>query len=178
MSDEPERKDDQKHEDEVQPDDGWRTVRLHKYHRANLLWLFAAIGTVKSDHGRVEPFHLALTGDWAGEVPFMCLADPENGTMNLEGTDPNAELAGLKEAVDRWMEQKLLETRDAVAQRAAKLDERGSETRSALRKLLRHTEKLRSLMKTQTPETWAEPDAEWDEVLQVARRALRPSWED
>lgn len=163
MSDEPE------HEAEDPPDKGWWTGHLNKYHRDNLLWLFAAIGTVESEHGRVEPFHLALTGDWAGEVPFAVLGAPENGRMDLAGTEPNVDLAGLQGAVDQWMEGKLLEARDAVALRADRLDGSVWEAKKALWKLLDYTKKLRARVNAQNPE----PDAEWDEVLQATDQTLQ-----
>lgn len=41
------------------------TLRLNRYQRDNLLWLLGALGYALPP---IEPFHLAHTGDWVGEL--------------------------------------------------------------------------------------------------------------
>jgi hypothetical protein len=89
-------------------DQKWIIV-LNKYQRDNLLWLFAAIGYASDAKGKsgVEPFTLAMNGDWAGEIPQMlqkpnakhfCQLDPED---HANGLDMDA----LEHEVTRWKER-------------------------------------------------------------------------
>lgn len=54
-------------------------LKLDQYQRDNLLWLLQLCGYYHFDR-KVEPFHLAHTGDWLGEIHNM-LAD-EEGEFN------------------------------------------------------------------------------------------------
>jgi len=87
---------------------------LNNYQRDNLLWLFAAIGYASDAKGKsgVEPFTLAMNGDWAGEIPQMlqkpdakhfCQLDPEDhangGDMDTLETDVERWRSGLKKRV-------------------------------------------------------------------------------
>ena len=77
-------------------------IQLSKYHRDNLVWLFNAIGYGSPG---VEPFPLANTGDWAGEIPQM-LAKP-NGSYSLDKDDrPNRTIEDLKSSIDFWLKIK------------------------------------------------------------------------
>jgi hypothetical protein len=77
-------------------------IQLSKYHRDNLVWLFNAIGYGTSG---VEPFTMANTGDWAGEIPRM-LAKP-NGSYTLDENDmPNRTIDDLKTSIQFWLKQK------------------------------------------------------------------------
>lgn len=85
-------------------------IELNKYHRDNLIWLFNAIGY---PYGQgVEPFKLANTGDWVGEIPLM-LRKPEQGQPVLDDKDrPNVSLKDLEGAIDSWIiSKKLVESK-------------------------------------------------------------------
>lgn len=75
-------------------------IQLNKYHRDNLLWLLNAVGY---PHGKsVEPFHLANTGDWNGEIPQM-LAKPGGDCVLDKDDRPNKSVEDLKSDVDFWI---------------------------------------------------------------------------
>lgn len=78
-------------------------IELNKYQRDNLLWLFNAIGYPNAK--TVEPFHLANTGDWAGEIPNM-LVKPGKDCVIDENDHPNRTIADLKDAVTGWIKNK------------------------------------------------------------------------
>lgn len=79
-------------------------LRLTKYQRDNLLWLLVAC----MGQERVEPFHLANTGDWIGEIGWM-LADQDTlpgGWHTLGDADrPNIDLDELRKRVAFWLQQ-------------------------------------------------------------------------
>lgn len=78
------------------------TIRLNKYQRDNLVWLFNAIGYPNSaSEPGVEPFTLANTGDWVGEIPNM-LAKPGQSCVLDEKDQPNKSIADLRSDVERW----------------------------------------------------------------------------
>jgi len=81
-------------------------IVLNKYQRDNLLWLFAAIGYGSDANGKsgVEPFTLAMNGDWAGEIPQMLQKpNPENFCQLDSEDQPNGGNLDVLEAdVARW----------------------------------------------------------------------------
>lgn len=80
-------------------------LTLNKYQRDNLLWLCAAIGYPSpefvGEDNLVEPFHLANTGDWVGEIANMLMEDGAIA-MPRPGDDPNMSIKELRKAVDYW----------------------------------------------------------------------------
>ena len=78
------------------------TIRLNKYQRDNLVWLFNAIGYPGSADGGVAPFTLANTGDWVGEVPNM-LAKPGKSAVLDENDRPNKTMDDLRADIERWV---------------------------------------------------------------------------
>jgi hypothetical protein len=82
-------------------------IRLNKYQRDNLLWLFSIIGYPYGEagtlYGQVEPFHLANTGDWVGEIPNM-LARPGGKILLDDNKDhPNTSTQELRTNIERWV---------------------------------------------------------------------------
>ena len=71
------------------------TISVNEYQRANLLWLFQAIGYGIGDED-VEPFTSANTGDWLGEVAIMLnYEDPPDQASNHT-------LAELRQNCELW----------------------------------------------------------------------------
>lgn len=82
--------------------DTW-VIELNRYHRDNLIWLFNAIGY---PHGNgVEPFTMANSGDWAGEIPNM-LCKPGKDCVLDKDDRPNRSLEDLKTSVQFWAKYK------------------------------------------------------------------------
>lgn len=78
-------------------------IELTKYHRDNLLWLFNVCG-YPWGHG-LDPFTMANTGDWSGEIPNM-LAKPGQDCV-LDHTDhPNKSVTELREQIESWLKSK------------------------------------------------------------------------
>src|SRR5208282_4430905 len=76
--------------------DTW-VIELNRYHRDNLTSLFNAIGYPHGD--AVEPFHVANTGDWVGEIYNMLSnVAPIPGDLG----HPNRTPKELKQAVEEW----------------------------------------------------------------------------
>lgn len=85
---------------------------LSRYQRDNLLWLLHACGFPST---AIEPFHLANTGDWLGEIAWMLAKDssqivyPEGaeivyGRVRIDDDDaPNLTFDQLREGVERWL---------------------------------------------------------------------------
>lgn len=70
-------------------------LRLDKYQRDNLVWLFKACGYPNGpDH--ILPFVFANSGDWLGEIALML--DCEKGVGK-----PNRSLDALRESVESWL---------------------------------------------------------------------------
>lgn len=87
------------------PPETW-TLTLNRYQRDNLLWLLNAIGYPWGQ--RVEPFNLANTGDWVGEIAQMLgkihLLDSHAGVFVIDEADrPNLSLDGLKDRINEWV---------------------------------------------------------------------------
>lgn len=85
-------------------------VRLNRYQRDNLLWLFTIMGWPFVEEGThkqvfVEPFHLAHNGDWVGEIPQrLALPDksyPDNCRLS-EGDSPNETVRAISDAIEDW----------------------------------------------------------------------------
>lgn len=77
-------------------------IRLNRYQRDNLLWLLSAIGYAGSVP--IEPFHLANTGDWLGE---LCNMLSQDGRFHPEKTDvSNISHALLRERIEKWLNKK------------------------------------------------------------------------
>ena len=82
--------------------DSW-VIELNRYHRDNLIWLFNAIGY---PHGNgVEPFTMANSGDWVGEIPNM-LSKPGKDCVLEEGDRPNRTIEELRTSVGFWLKYK------------------------------------------------------------------------
>jgi hypothetical protein len=83
------------------------TLTLNKYQRDNLLWLINACGWpyFYTKDNAVEPFTLANTGDWIGEIGWM-LADPDMTPkvepFIREGDRPNVSFDELRQRVAAW----------------------------------------------------------------------------
>lgn len=87
----------------LMPPETW-TLTLSRYQRDNLLWLLNATGY--RAHA-VEPFHLANTGDWVGEIVNMLGKSnrgyPEQVSFSIDSSDhPNMSHEELRKAVARW----------------------------------------------------------------------------
>ena len=78
-------------------------LTLNRYQRDNLLWLINAIGWPSPEAATVEPFHLAHTGDWVGEIGWM-LAEPGKSPVLDERARPNIAPEELRERVAAWLE--------------------------------------------------------------------------
>jgi hypothetical protein len=76
-------------------------IELNKYQRDNLLWLFSTI----SGPNAAEPFTMANTGDWAGEIPYM-LAKPGQSSLLDENDRPNRTIDDLKSYIESWVKSK------------------------------------------------------------------------
>lgn len=75
---------------------------LNEYQRSNLLWVFAAMGTL--DEKGVEPITYLSTGDWAGEIPNM-LTEDGKGWRSSEGIEKaNSTLEELRMYIEGWKE--------------------------------------------------------------------------
>lgn len=87
---------------------------LSKYHRDNLLWLlnacgYPAIEAVKSTGSvsktqAIEPFTLANTGDWLGEMCLM-LMGPSQWPGIVDGDRPNKTFEQLRADAEAWARQ-------------------------------------------------------------------------
>lgn len=73
-----------------------QSLLLDDYQRANLLWLLRAVGWPHPEHPGIEPFTLADTGDWLGEIAGAL------EEMPATGVDPNMSESELREAVRQW----------------------------------------------------------------------------
>jgi len=74
--------------------DEWN-ITLNRYQRDNLVWLLAAVGyPFGGDDIGVEPFTLANSGDWVGEIASAL--DCEHAGS------PNMSIAELRQEVERW----------------------------------------------------------------------------
>jgi len=78
---------------------------LNRYQRDNLLWLLNAVG-YPWDAGPVEPFTLANTGDWVGELALMLMkTEGFTKSMTIDANDrPNMSKEELAERVSRWVQ--------------------------------------------------------------------------
>ena len=85
------------------PDSETWVIELNRYHRDNLVWLFNVIGYPYGN--AVEPFGLANTGDWVGEVHNM-LAAPEVDADYNKDNHPNRTNNELKLAIEFWLKYK------------------------------------------------------------------------
>lgn len=100
-------------------------IQLNRYQRDNLLWLFTAIRGWYTDRWEsIWPFNHLNTGDWAGEIPNMLgrvdqptskhgTLDPSDATQpyqtQLNKDHPNSTMQALREDVQGWMDQKIVE---------------------------------------------------------------------
>lgn len=78
------------------------TLVLDEYQRNNLLWLLNVVGYPYGNVCATEPFHLANTGDWVGEI-VLKLAD---GSGSLLHSNPNVSVENLRKNVDFWFTHK------------------------------------------------------------------------
>jgi hypothetical protein len=74
----------------------WK-LSLSKYHRDNLVSLLTAIGYPHG--GLIEPFHVANTGDWVGELWLDLQYPADKGRPD----QPNATPADLRQRVEAWL---------------------------------------------------------------------------
>lgn len=72
-------------------------ITLNEYQRANLLWLLCDVIGYGTPY--IEPFHLANTGDWAGEIPNMLRRDHREPTEHR----PNLPADELRRNVEHWL---------------------------------------------------------------------------
>lgn len=88
----------------VHPANIW-TLTLNRYQRDNLLWLLNACGY---QHEAIEPFNLAHTGDWNGELVNMLgknvgeLWERKSVYTIDENDHPNKSFEQLQADIDRW----------------------------------------------------------------------------
>ena len=82
----------------TQTENIWK-LELNEYQRNNLLWLLNLIGYPYPHAESVQPFNLANTGDWVGEVATM-LRD-RDGTMIARGSIQSVD--EIRKAVELWM---------------------------------------------------------------------------
>jgi hypothetical protein len=79
---------------------------LNRYERDNLLWLLNLLGYGKAG---VEPFTIANTGDWVGEIAMM-LADPDDYSLDAEESGkPNLRTERVVNLLDSWVARKVRE---------------------------------------------------------------------
>lgn len=87
------------------PPETW-VLCLNRYERDNLLWLLNAIGY---PYGKtaIEPFTLANTGDWVGEITQMLMKmEGDKKTLTIDSNDrPNMSLDDLQTWVNRWVKR-------------------------------------------------------------------------
>jgi hypothetical protein len=85
------------------PPETW-VLCLNRYQRDNLLWLLNAIGYPYGTT-KVEPFTLANTGDWVGELTQMLMkVEGLNKSLTIDPNDhPNMSLEELRRQIDRWV---------------------------------------------------------------------------
>jgi len=82
---------------------------LNRYERDNLLWLLNLLGYGKAG---VEPFTIANTGDWVGEIAMM-LADPDDYSLDAEESGkPNLRTERVVELLGNWVARKVSEKGD------------------------------------------------------------------
>jgi hypothetical protein len=74
-------------------------LTLSPYQRNNLLWLLNACGYPYGNG--VEPFTMANTGDWLGEIALM-LAKPGKDCVLDSDDQINRSNADLKRNIDQW----------------------------------------------------------------------------
>src|SRR5689334_5138792 len=79
----------------------WK-LRLNRYQRDNLVWLFGLIGYGAPG---VWPFTLANNGDWAGEFPQMLAKPLPNGkatyVLNEDDHANGVSVAALRERFEK-----------------------------------------------------------------------------
>lgn len=84
--------------------DGEWKLTLNRYQRDNLLWLLNCLG-YPAGVNTVEPFGLANSGDWVGEIAWMLA--PQGGTA-LQFGEPedvsNLSFTALRERVAFWLD--------------------------------------------------------------------------
>lgn len=76
------------------------SLDLNEYQRNNLLWLLNLIGYPYPKAEAVQPFDLANTGDWVGEVAMM-LRDKDGNLISKESIES---VGNIQKAVDNWVE--------------------------------------------------------------------------
>ena len=85
------------------------TLVLNKYQRDNLLGLFRLIASYEKNplepNRSVEPFHLANTGDWFGEI-YWWLYDTR--LDREEDERPNVSVVEMKKRVQQWLGTKMM----------------------------------------------------------------------
>lgn len=92
------------------PTETW-TLTLNRYQRDNLLWLLNVCGYPSGQSAAVEPFHLAHTGDWTGEIANMLYKDEWGGDVEephvtnvIDHNDhPNKPVERLREEIETWV---------------------------------------------------------------------------
>lgn len=79
------------------------TLTLDEYERANLLWLLHAVGYPwdQKNPTVVEPFNMANTGDWVGQVVGKLGFFEDPPTQH-----PNRKLQDLKRSCEAWRNDK------------------------------------------------------------------------
>ncbi len=78
----------------------WK-LELNEYQRNNLLWLLNLVGYPYPHADSVQPFNLANTGDWVGEVATM-LRD-KDGKMIADADGTHETTQTIRDGVERWM---------------------------------------------------------------------------
>lgn len=91
----------------MRPPEIW-TLTLNRYQRDNLLWLLNAVGYPWDE--RVEPFTIANTGDWVGEIVQMLgkinQFDSHSGHYAIDEADnPNVSRTELQSRIIEWVER-------------------------------------------------------------------------
>lgn len=79
------------------------TITINRYQRDNLLWLLQACGYGAS---AIEPFHLANTGDWIGEIHNMLGTERWSDGQRMVEYDPrrpNKSRSDLHADVVQWV---------------------------------------------------------------------------
>jgi len=75
------------------------TLVLDEYQRNNLLWLLNLVGYPYGNVHATEPFHLANTGDWVGEI-VLKLADSSGSLLNPKS---NVAVENVRKNVNTWI---------------------------------------------------------------------------
>lgn len=87
------------------PQEGEWTITLSRYQRDNLLWLLMMCWGL--DGNAVEPFGIAATGDWVGEIPWMLRRPGQDQPILDEQDHPNCSVAEMRERVAAWIRRKV-----------------------------------------------------------------------